>query len=113
MRATSLLRQLGLRLTLFTRANCSLCDDAKVVLERVRIHRRFEYAEIDVMATGNGKWKALYEFDTPVVHIDQAKDLNGASQGEGTTALAKKLMHSFNEAQLRTAMDEVEHNKAD
>ncbi len=67
MRATSLLRQLGLRLTLFTRANCSLCDDAKVVLERVRIHRRFEYAEIDVMATGNGKWKALYEFDTPVV----------------------------------------------
>ncbi|KAK1068760.1 hypothetical protein LTR74_005418 [Friedmanniomyces endolithicus] len=67
MRATSSLWQLGLRLTLFTRANCSLCDDAKGVLERMGNHRRFQYAEIDVMASGNGKWKALYEFDTPVV----------------------------------------------
>jgi len=67
MRAPSTLRQLGLRLTLFTRANCSLCDDAKAVLERTRNTRRFEYTEIDVMVAGYDKWKALYEFDTPVV----------------------------------------------
>ncbi|KAK0254829.1 hypothetical protein LTR91_026430 [Friedmanniomyces endolithicus] len=113
MKATSSLRQLALRLTLFTRANCSLCDDAKAVLERTRNTRRFEYTEIDVMVTGYDKWKALYEFDTPVVHVDQAQELKErASQGEGTTAQAKKLMHRFTEAQLRATMDEVEHNKA-
>ncbi|KAK0247259.1 hypothetical protein LTR91_025150 [Friedmanniomyces endolithicus] len=113
MRVTSTLRQLGLRLTLFTRANCSLCDDAKAVLERTRNTRRFEYTEIDVMVAGYDKWKALYEFDTPVVHVDQAKELyKGTSQGEGTTAQAKKLMHRFTEAQLKATMDEVEHNTA-
>ncbi|KAK0835529.1 hypothetical protein LTR73_000025 [Friedmanniomyces endolithicus] len=75
--------------------------------------RRFEYTEIDVMVAGYDKWKALYEFDTPVVHVDQAKELyKGTSQGEGTTAQAKKLMHRFTEAQLKATMDEVEHNTA-
>jgi len=61
------LRSLACRLTLFTRPNCSLCDDAKVVLSRVWDRKPFQYDEINVMAADQGRWKDLYEFDTPVV----------------------------------------------
>jgi len=54
------------RLTLFVRENCSLCTDAKMVLSKVWEKRPFEYEEINVMAAGQDKWKAVYEFDTPV-----------------------------------------------
>lgn len=67
MRATAILLQQRLRLTLFTRPNCSLCDDAKEVINYVGKRRPFEYEEIDVMEKQQQKWKALYEFDTPVV----------------------------------------------
>ncbi|TKA80420.1 hypothetical protein B0A55_03392 [Friedmanniomyces simplex] len=107
MRATAVLLQRALRLTVFTRAHCSLCDDAKAVLWKLREKRDFEYAEVDVMATGNREWKDLYEFDTPVVHIDRATELKGKRVLEGTTAQAKKLMHRFTEAQMQAAMDEM------
>lgn len=55
------------RITLFTRANCSLCDHAKAVLSKAWDKRPFDYTEIDVMAPGQKKWKDIYEFDTPVV----------------------------------------------
>ena len=61
--------QHALKLTLFTRANCSLCTDAKGVLSKVWDRRHFEYEEIDVMKQGQAKWKELYEFDTPVVRL--------------------------------------------
>jgi len=70
MRATTVLRRFTCRLTLFTRKNCSLCDDAKKVLSNVWDRRPFEYDEIDVMETSQEKWKALYEFDTPVVSAE-------------------------------------------
>lgn len=65
MRATAILR--SMRLTLFTRENCSLCDTAKLVVNKVKQTRPFEYQEIDVMTAQQEKWKDLYEFDTPVV----------------------------------------------
>jgi glutaredoxin len=55
------------RVTLFTRPNCSLCDDAKVALSKVWDKRPFDYEEINVMAPGKESWKNNYEFDTPVV----------------------------------------------
>jgi glutaredoxin len=59
--------QQTLRLTLFTRENCSLCTTAKSVLGRVWDERPFEFREVDVMKAGQERWKALYEYDTPVV----------------------------------------------
>lgn len=59
----------ALRLTLFTRPHCSLCDDAKGVLSKVWDRRPFEYDEVNVMEAKQDKWKKLYEFDTPVVCI--------------------------------------------
>ena len=67
MKASSRLLQHSARLTLFTRANCSLCDCAKSVLSSLGKRRSFEFNEVDVMATGQKQWKDIYEFDTPVV----------------------------------------------
>lgn len=69
MRPTLLLRQQQwvLRLTFFTRPNCGLCTEAKEVMSKVWDRRPFEFTEVNVMAPKQDKWKALYEFDTPVV----------------------------------------------
>ena len=67
MRATSVLRQWTIRTTLFTRPNCSLCTEAKEVMAKVWDRRPYEFTEINVMEPKQEKWKALYEFDTPVV----------------------------------------------
>jgi len=64
--ATSLLQH-ACRITLFTRANCSLCTDAKQVLSSVWSARPFEYREIDVVKPEETRWRDFYEFDTPVV----------------------------------------------
>lgn len=55
------------RITLFTRPNCSLCDDAKAVLSTVWDKRPFDFSEVKVMTPGQEAWKKVYEFDTPVV----------------------------------------------
>ena len=69
MRPSLSLFQHTARITLFTRANCSLCESAKTVLSNVKKTRGFEYNEIDVMESGQKQWKDLYEFDTPVVRL--------------------------------------------
>ncbi len=55
------------RITLFTRANCSLCTDAKHTLSSVWDTRPFKFREVDVMAPDQTMWRDLYEFDVPVV----------------------------------------------
>jgi hypothetical protein len=60
-------RLLQCRITFFTRSPCSLCDTAKAVVHNVKAKRDLEYHEINVMDPGQEKWKAVYEFDTPVV----------------------------------------------
>jgi hypothetical protein len=60
------LLQHACRITLFTRANCSLCTNAKQTLSAVWDARPFDYKEIDVMKPEGKSWRDLYEFDTPV-----------------------------------------------
>lgn len=67
---TRLLLQHSARVTLFTRQNCSLCDNAKAIVNITARSRTFEYDEVDVMSPGQDSWKRLYEFDTPVVGTD-------------------------------------------
>lgn len=107
MHASAMLRSLPCRLTLFVRSNCSLCDDAKVVLSRVWDRKPFHYDEVDVMAPGNGRWKDIYEFDTPVVHIDKENQDGGSVQ---TKANALKLMHRFKQDQIEALMDKAVHS---
>ena len=67
MRQTIRLLQLRTLVTLFTRANCSLCDNAKSVIKNLNKKKNFDYRQVDVMASGQKRWRDLYEFDVPVV----------------------------------------------
>ena len=67
MRLTARLSQHTARITLLTRANCSLCESAKSVLGSLGKKRSFDYHEVNVMAPGQEQWK-VYEYDTPVVN---------------------------------------------
>lgn len=116
-------RLLDCRVTFFTRSPCSLCDTAKAVVHNVRAKRPFAYHEINVMELGQEKWKAVYEFDTPVVrsrfgpHMglrarDRAEaqwqihvDKSGPAE---TSTSSLKLMHRFSEGDVTRLMDEVE-----
>lgn len=94
------LLQHACRITLFTRANCSLCDSARLVLSHVWDKRPFEYTEVNVMEPGQEKWK-IYEFDTPVIHVEKFKS------GHETATAARKLMHRFKEAEVEKLMVEA------
>ena len=67
MRPSNNLMQHTARITLFTRANCSLCDTAKSTISKLAAKRSFGVEQIDVMASDQKQWREMYEFDTPVV----------------------------------------------
>ena len=72
MRACAALLQAKLRLTLFTRSSCGLCDTAKTAISRAKPKDlALTYEEVDIMKEGNGVWKSSYEFDVPVVRMLQ------------------------------------------
>ncbi|KAF9695957.1 hypothetical protein EKO04_006116 [Ascochyta lentis] len=100
-RATS--RLLDCRVTFFTRSPCGLCDTAKAVVQNVNKTRPLQYQEINVMEPGQERWKEVYEFDTPVIHIDKASTLQ-------TTTSSLKLMHRFKEEEVTKLMDEAERS---
>lgn len=124
MRPSLSLCQNTVKLILFSRKNCSLCDVAKSVISNVRQKQpATEYLEIDVMEKGNGVWKDLYEFDTPVVcyyyssyltpHVcaDSPSQLHGQSSDipihPRTTSGITKLMHLFTESQVHDLIDKI------
>lgn len=89
----------GVRLTFFTRVNCSLCDTAKHNVNQLLKRKPLPYSEIDVMATGNKMWKDVYEFDTPVLHVQRTDQADAAEP--------KKLFHRFSEQEVEKLVDEV------
>ncbi|RMZ88395.1 hypothetical protein DV736_g4367, partial [Chaetothyriales sp. CBS 134916] len=105
MRATPALRHYTAKLTLFTGKNCSLCDVAKGRLAQVRKTRTVEYSEIDITADGHQRYRELYKYDIPVLHIERAvstkSQLNTASQ-------LKVLMHRFQVEDVEKLIDETE-----
>ena len=69
MRQTVQLLQCRILVTLFTRQNCPLCDNARSVISNLVKKKAFDYEQVDVMAPDQRQWKAVYEFDTPVVGV--------------------------------------------
>ena len=59
------------KVTLYTRAGCCLCDDAKHVLEAARRTAEFEMEEIDIDADDG--LRRLYNDEVPVIAIDGRK----------------------------------------
>jgi glutaredoxin len=60
-----------MKVTLYTRAGCCLCDDAKRVLETARRAAAFDFEEIDI--DRHPQWLALYNDEVPVIAIDGRK----------------------------------------
>ncbi len=57
-----------MRITLYTRAGCHLCDDAKAVLARVRERTGEGFTEVDI--AGDPELTAEYGDRIPVVLLD-------------------------------------------
>lgn len=79
------------RVTFFTKPDCSLCDGALFVINKVRRSLPFDLENIDISAPGCEHWLALYKHDVPVVH------LNGV----------EVFRHRVDEARLRALVGEV------
>ena len=59
------------RVTLYTRAGCCLCDEARHVLAAARKRASFEIEEVDI--DRHPQWLALYNEEVPVIAIDGRK----------------------------------------
>jgi len=57
--------------TLYTRAGCHLCDDAKNVLAAAQHRAAFDYEERDIDA--DPELRRLYNEEVPVIAIDGRK----------------------------------------
>ncbi len=58
------------RVTLYTRAGCCLCDDAKSLLLAARRRADFDYEELDI--DSDPELRRLYNDEVPVVAINSA-----------------------------------------
>jgi glutaredoxin len=59
------------QVTLYTRAGCCLCDDAKQVISSARQSVDFDYAEIDI--DSDQDLVRLYGHEVPVITINRRK----------------------------------------
>jgi glutaredoxin len=59
------------KVTLYTRAGCCLCDEAKVVLADARRRVDFDYQEFDIDL--DPELRRRYNDEVPVIAIDQVK----------------------------------------
>ena len=59
------------RVTLYTRAGCGLCEEAKQALASARKRAPFDLEEIDIDL--HPEWLALYNEEVPVIAIDGRK----------------------------------------
>jgi len=59
------------KVTLYTRKGCSLCDDAKQVLESVRGRAVFELYEVDIDTDAG--LRSSYNDEVPVIAINGRK----------------------------------------
>jgi glutaredoxin len=96
----ALLSSNAARLTLYTRANCGLCDTAKLTVSKLQQRKAFDYAEVDIMVPEHKQWKDVYEFDVPVLHVQP-------SHSDKESEL-RKLFHRFSEAEVEKLVTEAE-----
>ena len=59
------------QVTLYTRAGCCLCDDARQVLAEARRRTDFDYEELDI--DGDPELLRRYNDEVPVIAINHVK----------------------------------------
>lgn len=82
-------------LTLFSKANCGLCDKAKYVLNEVTATKGFESVKIqtvDIDDPKNKEWWTKYCLDVPVLHIENTENPESLS----------KIFHKLEPEQVKT-----------
>ena len=70
----------------------------------MQLHKRrpfVNYQEVDVMLPGNETWKNAYEFDVPVLHVQQQEQ----QEQSGDAVKIKKLFHRFTEEEVEKVID--------
>jgi glutaredoxin len=60
-----------MRVTIYSRPGCHLCDEMKALVERVRVEHAFELTEVDV--SGNPDLERRYGSEIPVLEVDGKK----------------------------------------
>jgi len=108
MRPSLALRMYSAQLTLFTRANCGLCDVAKARVAEVLKKRTVDYKEVDIMAEGQNEWKNMYDFDVPVLHVERVQHTYSKPN---IVMEAKKLMHRFSEEDVEKLIEDAEQGQ--
>lgn len=105
MRPTRALRMYSAQLTLFTKSQCGLCDVAKSRINEVLQKRTVDYTEVDIEAAENRKWKDVYAFDVPVLHVERV--FHTYSKPNIVTE-AQKLFHRFSVQEVEKLIDTAE-----
>jgi glutaredoxin len=57
-----------MKVEIYTKADCSLCEEAKAVVDKVRRRISFECEEIDI--TTSDELYQRYRYDIPVIRVD-------------------------------------------
>jgi glutaredoxin len=60
-----------MKVTVYTRSGCHLCDQAKQVIESVRRRTAFDYEEFDI--DSDPQLRQMYNEEVPVIAIDGKK----------------------------------------
>lgn len=95
--STTVMRRQLVQLELFTKENCGLCDNAKLVMENVLAKEHSNEVQLkytDITLPQNKLWWDSYCFDVPVLHITQ----------EGQTKPIK-FMHRLDEKKIIEAIN--------
>lgn len=56
-------------LTLYTKDECTLCDELVEELNKT-FHGRFQLTKVNITHKGNLKYLRLYRYDIPVLHLN-------------------------------------------
>ena len=59
--------------TLYTRVDCCLCDEAHEAIERVRASHPFDLRVIDLDREASPELRAAYDVEVPVVEVEGRK----------------------------------------
>lgn len=91
----------SLKITLFSKKNCSLCDTAHTVMKNLYMEPGYsnnKFNVIDIEKPENKEWWNKYCFDIPVIHVEVRNDPN----------TVKKIFHRINEQNLRDLIKSFE-----
>jgi glutaredoxin len=60
-----------MKVTLYTRSGCHLCDDARRAIEQARRRADFDYEELDI--DSDPELRRRYDWEVPVIVADGAR----------------------------------------